>query len=440
MKSVITLLNSLVDLHPDEAARAFEELDAEEAAELLHSLPSDVISTLLERISPHSIGPLFAELSPEKVRDLLSRISLRWAAVVLKQLPEEQREEVLSGMPKEKAKPLADLAKYPAESAGGIMEPRVASLSLDQTTEQAIASIRKTPRDVLHYLYVTDRKGRLVGVLSMRDLLLSNPHDPIRNIVHREVFSVTDTMAREDIVNLMTERRFVALPVVDYEDRLVGVIKHDQMIQAGQFEAFEDLQTVTGAGAIERALSPVSVVVKSRIPWLMVNLLTAFMAAAVVGLFEGVIARVAALAVLLPVVAGQGGNTGAQSLAVVLRGLALREIIAGSEKRVILKEFLAGLTNGFLIAIVTSVAVFFWQYVWSQAGMTKASGLSAVIFLSMIISMSLAALTGSLIPIIFKAIGRDPAQSSAIFLTTVTDIVGLGSFLGFATIFLPMIE
>lgn len=320
------------------------------------------------------------------------------------------------------------------------MEPRVAALSIDLTAQQAISVIRKTPRNVLHYLYVSDRNGKLAGVLTMRDLLLAGPRDPIEGLVRREIVSVPETMDRQDVVNLMSERGFLALPVVDYEGRLVGVVKHDEALQAGQLEAFEDLQKLTGASANERALSSVSTVVKSRLPWLMINLVTAFMAAAVVGIFEDIIAQVAALAVLLPVVAGQGGNTGAQSLAVVIRGLALREIIAGVERRVIVKELLGGVINGVATAIVTAVAVFVWQMFIEQSDSMKAIGLSLVIFFAMIINMVAAALAGAVIPLVLRAFGRDPAQSSSIFLTTVTDIVGFASFLGFAVLFLPMLK
>ena len=314
------------------------------------------------------------------------------------------------------------------------MDPRVASLSIDLTAQQVISAIRKAPREALHYLYVTNRSGELVGVLNMRDLLLAAPRDPIERIVRREIISIPATMDQEEVVNLMRERRFIALPVVDFDGRLVGVVKHDEVLQAGQEQAFEDLQKIVGAGADERALSPVSTVVKSRLPWLYVNLLTAFMAAAVIGAFEGIISQIAALAVLLPVVAGQGGNTGAQSLAVVMRGIALREILPGTQKRVIIKEALGGLFNGIAVAVGTALAVFAWRALAGDP-MRVCSGLALVIFLAMIVNMVAAAASGAVIPLLLKAVGRDPAQSASIFLTTVTDIVGFASFLGFAVAF-----
>jgi magnesium transporter len=178
--------------------------------------------------------------------------------------------------------------------------------------------------------------------------------------------------------------------------------------------------------------------VKSRLPWLYVNLATAFLASGVVGLFEDLIAQIAALAVLLPVVAGQGGNTGSQSLAIVMRGLALREIVPGVRMRVVLKEVVAGAINGIAVAVVTGLAVFGWRLAVGDS-LTSCSGLALVISLAMVVNMAAAAFSGAAIPLLLKALGRDPAQSAAIFLTTVTDIVGFGAFLGFALLLKPMI-
>ena len=434
MKPLESLLRVFVELHPEDAARAFETLESAERQRLFKNLPLRVAVPLLDRLSPHVAGPLFGLLDNDRIRELTTAMSPRAASALLHQLNETKREDVLAELPENVARSFRKLADYPANTAGGIMEPRVASLSIDLTVQQAISRIRKTPREVLHYLYVTDRDGQLIGVVNMRDLLLAAPRDSIEPLVKRNVLSAPETMEREEVVNLMRERGFLALPVVDFEGRLIGVVTHGEALQAGQLEAFENLQKMVGAGADERALSPVSTVVRSRLPWLYVNLLTAFMAAAVVGLFEGIIAKMAALAVLLPVVAGQGGNTGSQSLAVVMRGLALREIIPGTKRRVISKEALAGLINGLAVAVVTSLAVFGWRVLKADS-LQSCIGLALVIGLSMTVNMLAAAFSGAVIPLILKAIGRDPAQSAAIFLTTVTDIVGFASFLGFAVLF-----
>ncbi|MBD3675444.1 MAG: magnesium transporter [Planctomycetaceae bacterium] len=439
MKPLEAMLQSFIELHPEEAARSFEELDSSEAQRLFQTLPAGVVVSLLSRLSPHIGTPLLAGLENPRIAELLAEMPPRAASTILRQFDPIQREALLEKLPRESAKPLRELTHYAEETAGGMMDPRVASLSIDLRAEQAIAAIRRTPRQVLHYLYVTDRTGQLVGVLTMRDLLVANPETPIAELVRKNVISVPDTMGSQEVINLMRDHHYLALPVVDYEGRLVGIVTESEALEAGQRAAFEDLQKLSGASADERALSPVSQVVKSRLPWLMINLGTAFLAAAVVGLFEETITKVAALAVLMPVVAGQGGNTGAQSLAVVIRGLALREIISGLERKVIRKELFAGVINGVLVAIATAVAVFGWQFLGEGSGGTRASGLALVIFLAMIINMGAAALAGAVIPIVLRSMGRDPAQSSSIFLTTVTDIVGFASFLGFAVLFLPML-
>jgi magnesium transporter len=430
MEKVNLLVRSFVESHPRDAAQVFEQLEADEATRIIKKLPLQGVTLLLERLAPHSAAVILERLDPKRVREFLEMLSPRAASLVLQHLETSRREEALAHLPGKIARQLRDLMTYPPDTAGGMMEPRVASVPIDLTVKAATAYLRKTPRQTLYYLYVTDSDGKLTGVLNMRELMLASPQDRIESLTNREILSVSETLTREEVVTLMRRHRFLALPVVDGEGRLVGIIKHDEALRAGQLEAFEDLQKMVGAGGDERALSPVSTVVKRRLPWLYVNLLTAFLAAAVVGVFEGTIQKVTALAVLLPIVSGQGGNTGAQALAVVMRGLALREIISGAAKRVIVKEVLAGLLNGIAVAVATAGAVWIWS---------RNYGIALVIFLSMIVNMVAAGLSGAAIPLILKALKRDPAQSSSIFLTTVTDCVGFASFLGFAVIFMPLL-
>ena len=219
------------------------------------------------------------------------------------------------------------------------------------------------------------------------------------------------------------------MPVVDFDGRLLGIIRYDALVNAAKQEASENLQTMFGAGKEERALSKVSLAIRKRLPWLEINLGTAFLAAAVVGIFEDTIAKITALAVFLPVVAGQSGNTGSQALAVTMRGLALREIRARHWLRVARKEIMVGLLNGIAIALTTSVVVQIW---------TGSFGLALVIGIAMVLSMAIAGMSGAVIPVLLKALGQDPAQSSSIVLTTVTDVFGFISFLGLAKLFLEL--
>ena len=276
-----------------------------------------------------------------------------------------------------------------------------------------------------HDVALVDAGGRFVGMVPLERLATAEPDAAALQLARGERSAVQAMTPREDVVELMTRRRIGTLPIVDVESRLLGVVRHEDVLSAVEEEASSDLQTMVGASQDEHTLSPVGFAVRKRLPWLQVNLLTAFLAAAVVGLFEDTIARVTSLAVLLPVVAGESGNTGAQALAVTIRGLALREVRLRHWRRVALKEGAVGLINGVGVAVTTSIGV----YVWSGS-----PGLTVVIATSMVLSMLIAGLAGAIVPMALVAARQDPAQSSSIVLTTVTDVVGFFSFLGIATL------
>jgi len=425
-----SLVRAFASGHPADAARALEGLEPAKAASILRRLPRRVAGSVTERFSPEAAGAILMQTGPDETRELLSKLPTRQAAAILQHLEDASRDAALSGLGPEQSKGIRSLLQYPPDTAGAMMDPRITSIRIDLTVGEVIATLRRAPRNTLYYLYVTDRDGKLVGVLNMRELLLASPRDPIEPMVRRDVVTVPAMLPRDEITRLIQQRRFIALPVVDSEDHLIGVVKSEEILDAMQQEAFGDLQKMVGAGEDERALSPVSMVIRKRLPWLYVNLATAFVAAAVVGLFESTIEKVTALAVLLPVVAGQGGNTGAQSLAVVMRGIALRELGPGTTRRLLAKEGLGALVNGLAVAIGTGVAVLVWD---------GRPGLVLIIGLAMIVNMAAAGLSGAAIPLVLQALGRDPAQSASIFLTTVTDVVGFAAFLGFAVLFMPLL-
>ncbi len=430
MKALDVLVRSFAESHPEGAARALERLDAGEAAKVLGDLPASVVGPVVERLTPHAAGAILSRFTPEQTRGLLEAMPLKQASAVLQHVEESRRGEALAGMPEQAARRLQELLKYPPETAGGMMEPQVVSIPNDLTVQEAISLLRKAPRQGLHYLYVTDREGKLVGVLGMRDLLLAAPRDPVEPLLRREITRAAASMGRAEVAALMRQHRYLALPVVDEGGRLLGVVRHDAVLEAVQEEAFEDLQRMVGAGGDERAAAPARLAVRKRLPWLMVNLATAFLASAVIALFEGTIARVAALAVLMPIVAGQGGNTGAQALAVVIRGIAVGEVGRGAGWRIILKELCAGSFNGLAVAVVAGPGVLAWR---------QHAGLATALRLAVVAHTAAAGLSGAAIPLALHAMGRDPAQSSSIFMTTVTDIVGFAAFMGAGMLFMPML-
>lgn len=317
--------------------------------------------------------------------------------------------------------------KYPPDSAGAMMSPDFTALSKNLTVEETIHQIRSLGKQgPFYYVYVTDEKNRLEGVLSMRDLVLADPHASIESIMLKEVVSVLAQTDREEVVKLASQYHYLTLPVVDNGRRLLGMIRSDELVRAAEEEVSEDIQKMFGAGGDEAALSPLFFSVKKRLPWLYVNLATAFLAAAVVGIFENTIARITALAVFLPVVAGQGGNAGAQTLSVMIRGLALGQVDKGVVRRVVWKEAYLGLLNGVSIGLVTALVGYLWEG-------NPFFGL--VIGFAMVANMAVACISGAGIPVVMRAFGWDPAQSSSIILTTLTDVVGFFSFLGLATLF-----
>jgi magnesium transporter len=309
------------------------------------------------------------------------------------------------------------------------MDPRVAGFPGDARVETVLERLRGLARRV-YDVFVVDPEGRVTGVVPLQELALAPLESRLEALARPSVPKVPATAGREEIVEAMAGGTTPSLAVVDFEGRLLGVLRYAALMAAAESEASADMQTMVGASREERALSPAFFAVRKRLPWLQINLGTAFLAASVVGLFEETIQQVTALAILLPVVAGQSGNSGAQALAVTMRGLFLREIRAGSWPRVLLKELAVGALNGLAVAVVCSAGVYFWS---------GSPGLSAVIGVAMVLAMIVAGIAGAAIPIILSAIGQDPAQSSSIILTTVTDVAGFFTFLGLAQLFASML-
>jgi magnesium transporter len=294
--------------------------------------------------------------------------------------------------------------------------------------KEAIDKIRllAKKRFPLSYVYVVDEEMHLIGVLNMRDLMLAAPDSALETIIRKDVFTLHCFTDRQEAANELAKRKYFAAPVVDGENHILGVIKAERMLQKVQDDVTEDIQRMVGVGADERVFSTISYSLKKRLPWLHINLATAFLAAAVVALFEGVIAKLTILAVFLPVVAGQGGNAGAQSLAVVMRGIVMREIPKDKILGLIVKEGKLGAINGVVIGAVTAMVAWVWY---------GNPYLGVVIGLGMLFNLIFAGLSGAAIPLLMKKLGIDPAQSSSIILTTVTDVMGFLAFLGFAVIF-----
>lgn len=416
--------------HPWRAAQQLEAMPADEAAAAIQDQPATVLVPVILRLTPNAAAGLMRKFPPDLVSELLSEVLPNDALRLLSLFDDGEREQLLEPLDPAVHGEIRRLMHYPENSAGRLMDTRVPHFRGSATVSQTLAQLRASRSKATRSLFLVDADNRLSGKVSIQDVAVSQPDMTLQSLATPVSASVTPVTPREEVVELLERHQLADLAVVDIDGRLLGVIYHAALLQAIHEDVSVDIQTMVGVSKDERALSPPVFAVRKRLPWLQINLLTAFMAAAVVGLFEDTIARFTALAVLLPVVAGQSGNAGAQALAVTMRGLALREITVRHLLRVTWKEVRVGFMNGLAVALTCGIGVYLWS---------GSIGLVLVIAMSMVLAMVAAGFAGAVVPIALTRLGQDPAQSSSIVLTTVTDIAGFFSFLGIATLLASML-
>jgi magnesium transporter len=428
--AISTLNRHFLLNYPNEAARNIENMPTEEVSAMLANQPMHLVLPVWYGLSSDVEQAIFTQLPEDFSAKLLTEMEPMRSAELLSRLESKEREHYLQLLQKQVSDEIKSLLNYPLETAGHIMDPRVLAFNGELTVPDTIQRMRSSKLRGLREIYIIDANGRLEGRVDIQDLLLATPNQQLVDISRQIADTAQDLTTLEEVVDKMQHTDVYDLPVVNFDGRLIGVILQTKLANAMQQESTLDMQTMVGVSRDERALSSAGFAVSKRLPWLQINLLTAFLAAAVVGLFEDTIAKYTALAVLLPVVAGQSGNTGAQALAVTMRGLVTREISLRHWPKVVFKEFNVGFFNGIAVAATTAIGVYFWS---------KSIGLVLVIVASMIVSMVIAGSAGALVPIVLQRLGQDPAQSSSIILTTITDIVGFFSFLGIATLLSSML-
>lgn len=421
----LDLAKVLIREFPADTADEIERASAAESAALLAETERTAIVEVMRRVTPDQAARILEKLPNDVLRGICADLAPPRTAAMLARLDASARARVVATIDAGLAREIEALTRYPRDTAGSLMDPRATSLPREATARDVIRRLKTYRHRRVDDVFLVDADARLEAAIALQDVVLADPDQALSELASGPPASVRDVASREEVLEIFEQQRVRSLPVVDFEGRLVGVLRQRELMRASREQAASDAVTMVGASEDERALSSPGFAIRKRQPWLQVNLVTAFLAASVVGLFEETIARVTALAVLMPVVAGQSGNTGAQALAVTMRGLTLREVRVGQWLAVVSKETLAGAGNGLAVALTTAAAVFAWS---------RSTGLALVILLSMLISMTLAGLAGAAIPMILTALRQDPAQSSSIILTTVTDVVGFFSFLGIATL------
>jgi len=424
------LLNLLQKQHPADLAQVFSNLpdkDREAAFSLLADRNGRLAMEAISELGPEAGAALLATRPAEEIARLAQEIASDDAAALIDNLPEELSAAVLDLMRPKDSSVVENLLEYDEQTAGRIMNPHVFALNEDMTVGEAITELQSN-RDVemVFYLYVVDDRRHLVGVTSLRRLLLVAPSTPLKRIMTTDIISARVDTDQEEVARQVASYNLLAIPVVDEENKLVGVITVDDVIDVIKDEATEDIYRLAGVAGDERVFTPAGESFRKRFPWLGVNLATAFLAAAVVGMFEGTIEQITALAVFMPIVAGMGGNAATQTLTVIVRGIALGELSWSNSRKALLKEAAVGIGNGLVLGLIAAAVA------WATRGSPV---LGLLLCAAMIINMFVAATAGTLIPLGLRAANVDPALASSVFITTMTDVFGFASFLGLATLF-----
>ena len=405
----------------------FQELGSVSKIRLLSSLfHKRVVSNTIRDFSSELLETIVTEAPQEFMAGVLQELQPDDAADLLGKISEVQKQRLLDVADPEKKKQLQRLLTYSKDTAGGIMNPNVFALIHTSTVTEAIHQLRKqTKIEMVFYLYVVDEERKLVGIISLRQLIMSSGTSVLKEMMDTNVVAVNASMSQKEVAQKISRYNFLAVPVVDDESRLLGVITVDDVIEVVQEESMQDLYRMAGIEKDERVFTPVRSSITKRAPWLMVNLATAVLAANVVAFYEGTIQKVALLAVFLPVVASMGGNAGTQTLVVTIRGLSMGELVLRDVWRAVRKEVLLGVANGILTGLMMAVIA----YVWKGIPM-----LGVILMLAMIGNLFVSGLVGVLVPVGLKALKIDPAVASTVVVTTFTDCFGFFFFLGLSAL------
>jgi magnesium transporter len=414
------------DLHGADMGALIEALDPEQRPRLVELLGIDFDFTALTEVDDAVRGEILEELPPQAVAKGVSELESDDAVAILEDLPKDEQAEILEQLPQPDRAALARSLDYPEDSAGRRMQTEFIAVPPTWNVGQAIDYMRETQElpDRFFELYVTGESGRFRGAVPLDRLLRSKRPVPISDLMEPERHRIRANEDQEEVARMFQRYDLVAAPVVDSDDRLVGIITFDDVADVIEEEAEEDIKALGGVRGEELSDS-VWKIARGRFNWLLVNLATAFLASSVLGLFEGQLQKMVALAVLAPIVASQGGNATTQTMTVAVRALATRDLSDANAWRVIMRELTVGLLNGIAFAVITGAAAYVWF---------KVPGLGFVIGLAMICNLLAAALGGILIPLVLHRLRFDPAVASSPFVTTVTDVVGFFSFLGIATL------
>ena len=429
-----SLSNLLSKSHPADVAHLFHDLDRREQQSLFELVTDPELSaTVLSELDPEVSAQLIENLNKEEIVSILDEMASDDAVDVIQNLPEELAEEILQLMEDEDSSEIEQLLQYDEDTAGGIMSTDIFSLSEEMSVREAIGAIQQAEHvEMVFYLYVTDAHNHLVGVLSLRQLLTVSPAKKLGEIMGRDVISVHTDVDQEEVARVVEKYNILAIPVVNERNKLLGVITVDDIIDVIRAEATEDIYKMAGASDEELLLGYRSFqIARLRLPWLLTNLLGGVATGLLMWKFKVTLEAVIALITFIPVITGMGGNVGAQSATIVVRGFATGRIDFGSIRRVIFRELRVGIIMGVVCGCVIGAIAYAWH---------GNPYLGLVVGMAMIFAITVAAAMGVIAPAFFKRIGIDPAIAAAPFVQTANDITGILIYFATATFFIELLK
>ncbi|MBT2639240.1 magnesium transporter [Bacillus sp. ISL-45] len=423
--------SEFLDLHPYDQAEFFSELDDEDRAKVYNFLSPEEMADLFENLEAdeEDFKDVLAQMNPNYAADMLSNMYADDAVDVLNELDKDQVASYLTIMDEDAAQEIKDLLHYEEYTAGSIMTTEFIAISANQTVRSAMYILKKeAPQaETIYYIFVVDEEKRLAGVVSLRDLIVADDETMIVEIMNDRVVSVSVGEDQEEVARMMRDYNFLALPVVDFQNHLLGIITVDDIIDVMEEEASDDYSKLAGIADLDTVdQNPLSAA-KKRLPWLIILLFLGMFTASLIGRFEDTLDKVAILAVFIPLIAGMAGNTGTQALAVAVRGIATGDLEKESKWSIILREAGTGLITGAVCGILVTFIVYFWK---------GELFLGALVGISIFITLIISTLAGTLVPLLMHRLKIDPAVASGPFITTINDIISILIYFGIATAFM----
>lgn len=430
--SVENIRKSLAKLHPSDIAMLFSELSPQDTSRLLEILFSlKKAGTVLRELPEHFLPEILPHIKDQRLAAAISNLEPDDSLFLFEHIDDDRKKTILEILPTATRNYIEQMILYPEDSAGSIMNVSVVTLQEEMTAQEAIEHLRANKEQMgIYYLYVVDEANQLSGIVKLRELLLAKAEMRIGDLMNRDVISVGPTVDREEVAQLFSKYNLLGMPVIDEQRQLLGIITVDDVIDIVKDEATEDMYYMAGLSEADRAFSPVRESVRRRLPWMTLNLATAFMAAIVVGLFQQSIAKAISLVVFMPVVAQLAGNVGIQTLTVITRSIALGELEFATAGRAIAKEMGTGLIIGVLIGIVLGLVGYLWM---------GNIYFGLILVLAMIATMVLAGSIGAMIPLVLRKLDFDPALGSGVVVIALTDALSFLIYLGLGTIFLHLL-